>query len=804
MSKMASPVEFNTFVAGLVTEASYLNFPDNASVDEVNFVLNRDGTRQRRLGIDYEGGYEIKTAISSESSKIVSSSILWKNAGGIEGASILVVQIGNNLNFFSTTSESISPNRIYSYELTTSSTVNNIKAASFAVVDGILVVAYGEDNLLYFNYDGTDVTSSSFRIKCRDTFGLEDYVYNEDGDLINLREGANLDYRPIVKNNTLQHQYNCLNQGWASKRLGYSHTYNVPYSYFIYMSRSIKGVSKFYANVPSNAETPITSIYQNVASSYDPVVERFNAKSAVNVHPTNTEAPRGFFIIDLLSRGFYRSIELYKEVNSESEIPTAYEYEALVYGENSIASFNLDKTEGGASCVCDYAGRFWYAGFSSEVTDPDEHSPRLGSYIFFSKLIESTADLGVCYQIGDPTSKDNSDILSTDGGYIKLDSAYNIVKLINLRDSLAVFSENGVWIISGTSNGGFSATGYSVSKISEKGCISGTSVVLVEGSVLYWGLDGIYSLAPNDLGDYSCTNITRNNIQSLYTSIDSLSKESCSGIYDSYDRKVRWLYNTDYDSTDVVSELILNVDTGAFYKNSINSITADKLPLLKCPVETLPYTLQNIQNVITANDIEVTANGDTVYIPSTVKISGARSVKYVTITSIGTASSGNLSYNFTLSSYNNNSFVDWESYDTVGVDASAYLVTGWVSGGDLQRKKNVPYLTMHFKRTEDGFEDIAGDIIPTNESSCLIQAQWSWADSAASGKWGKTFQGYRYRRVYMPSGVSDDYDIGMPVITTRNKLRGSGEVISLKMSTEAGKDCNILGWSMVLEGNSNV
>ena len=48
--------EFNTFVGGLVTEASPLTFPENASIDEANFELDRNGSRSRRLGMDYEEG----------------------------------------------------------------------------------------------------------------------------------------------------------------------------------------------------------------------------------------------------------------------------------------------------------------------------------------------------------------------------------------------------------------------------------------------------------------------------------------------------------------------------------------------------------------------------------------------------------------------------------------------------------------------------------------------------------------------------------------------------------------------------
>ena len=44
----------NTFIKGLITEAGELTFPADASVDELNCLLERDGSRKRREGIDFE------------------------------------------------------------------------------------------------------------------------------------------------------------------------------------------------------------------------------------------------------------------------------------------------------------------------------------------------------------------------------------------------------------------------------------------------------------------------------------------------------------------------------------------------------------------------------------------------------------------------------------------------------------------------------------------------------------------------------------------------------------------------------
>lgn len=46
---------FNTFVGGLNTEASELNFPENTSLYDKNFLLRTDGGRDRRKGMGVMG-----------------------------------------------------------------------------------------------------------------------------------------------------------------------------------------------------------------------------------------------------------------------------------------------------------------------------------------------------------------------------------------------------------------------------------------------------------------------------------------------------------------------------------------------------------------------------------------------------------------------------------------------------------------------------------------------------------------------------------------------------------------------------
>lgn len=52
MARQKFEKTFNTFTKGLMTEASELNFPEDFSLYEKNFVLKTDGGRDRRLGME--------------------------------------------------------------------------------------------------------------------------------------------------------------------------------------------------------------------------------------------------------------------------------------------------------------------------------------------------------------------------------------------------------------------------------------------------------------------------------------------------------------------------------------------------------------------------------------------------------------------------------------------------------------------------------------------------------------------------------------------------------------------------------
>lgn len=674
---------------------------------------------------------------------------------------------GNEIKVFNAGSYPLSGNLIYTYKFTSA---DPTKLLSFASVDGNLVVASGTDLIYVFKYTSGVVTMSSSRLLIRDLFGVEDIVAGAD-----LREGSNVTTRPSAQTGT--HIYNLRNQTWAQPRK-------------IAGPEDVRDlIQNFFANTsrfPSNSDVTTYSIYPDANDADDRLTDRFNWKDVAQNPIGTTPAPRGYFIIDALNRGNSRLEQINKLYSDHTQLQ--YKPTALP----------LDRTPNGASCLVEYGGRIFYGGFSGEVQSGDKHSPNLSSYILFSQLVEDLTDITSCYQEGDPTSKEQPDLVDTDGGFIRIDGAYGIMKMINLGQALVVIASNGVWKVQGGSDYGFSATNYSVGKISNYGCSSPSSIVQIDNSLMFWSEDGIYTVAQNQFGDYVAENISQKTIQTFYESIDALDRREAKAVFDSYERKVYWVYGNRIGSGSSVMKLVFDLTLGAFYKFRVRSLEPMTYPKLVSGFNVPPYRLSSVFESVTVNGDQVTADGEVVTTTAVVQQSQSNETYYLILTGV----SPTITYTFGL--YRNTSFKDWETVDGLGVDARAYMLTGWMNNADNQRKKQVPYVSFHFNKTEDGFEDVDGDWVPRNQSGCLVSSQWDWANSPVSGKWSNKFQVYRFRRHFFPTSVNDPFDNGFATVTTRNKLRGSGKSLSLMIETEENKDCHILGWSMVLESNTYV
>lgn len=747
MAKASANVVYNNFTGGLITEASPLNFPANAAQTIDNIVLSRDGRIKRRLGLDYETGYAVtdtsKTATTFDDHAL--STFRWDNVGNDASISIGVIQIGNQLWFvdlFDTSPSAtlLNSGAAFSLDATTVGTnISGNEIISFSPALGVLILVSKEMESPY--YLTYDSTADSFTATKVDI---------KVRDIWGVDDSLDVTDRPSVLSD--EHNYNLLNQGWTASSISAILADTSPAVY------------------PSNADVVSLAKDGSGVIDADVLFKQFIG---------NTPAPKGKYVIDAFSRGAGRG------------------------SQSGVASLTADSEQGKLHVTAFYAGRIFYSGVNSNITASDSKSPEYSGYLFFSQNLGGKDNLGECYQVADPTSEHDSQLVSTDGGTIVIPEANNILRMDALESSLVVFAENGVWEVLG-SEAGFAADDFQVSRVSNIGVVSGESVVNAEGSIFYWSKGGIYTLVSNEItGRLKAQNITETTIQTHYLDIPSVGKANATGFYDVASRQVRWLYNDSSSYTGVKlkhkynRELILDLTLNAISTVTIGELSTNS-PFVAGYLSTPNFlTVVDTQSVV-VNAEQVQVNAEDVVITSQVRGRGTSSRKYLTIVPSATT------YSFTLSNFNNTDFLDWEQADSTGVDAPAAVETGDTVFEDLMRSKQVTYFVAHFDRTENSFVDVAGNIEFDNPSGCLVQSRWAFADSGNSGKYGKQFQAYRFNRAFIAGGVGDTFDYGQAVITTKSKLRGRGKALRFRLDSEAGKDLQLIGWAINVTGNTTV
>jgi hypothetical protein len=202
----------NNFSRGLFTQATGLNFPENACTDTDNCVFNF-GVTNRRLGFDFENGNDTYT-IDLEGKAIVG--YLWKNVAG-EGDKVFVVeQIGEQLHFYDVSSDSSLSGSKHSdvIELIDFMPVGVTQTAQlecqFSSGNGLLFVTCERLDSFYVEWDlDTDtISATQIDLEVRDFEGdtADPYTVGE---------------RPTATVPTLNaaHFYNLKNQGWTDANL---------------------------------------------------------------------------------------------------------------------------------------------------------------------------------------------------------------------------------------------------------------------------------------------------------------------------------------------------------------------------------------------------------------------------------------------------------------------------------------------------------------------------------------------------------------------------------------------------------
>lgn len=626
MSRGVGFVVDNNFSKGLVTEFSGLNFPENACTESLNCIFDKNGAVFRRAGFNLETNY-IKTTAPTD---LVDSSLYqtyyWKNAANSGVDSFVVLQIGNKLNFFRPDTTNNT--------VSTGLQVFSVDLATYAIAGAPSLYtaqcSFTEGNgYLFVAHPYCD----TFAVKYdsgTNTFTVVTFnIKIRDFKGVPDSLAVTETTRPLTIDNF--HRYNLYNQGWDSTLVT---------TWFTAL-----------ANYPSNSD--IWWFYKDASDVFTPST----AKAVTNKNETtSTVAPKGSIILNVF--------------NQDRNTATG------LTGLTAVTSSYFRP-----STVAFYAGRVFYSGVSYSG---------YANEIYFSQIIQGEGEFGKCYQANDPSSENQADLLSADGGVIKIIEAGNILYMLPVRTALMVFATNGVWTISGSTGVGFSANDYTVDKISEIGCISQSSFVSAAGIPFWWNEDGIYTVQAEQ-GGASVTAVTQDTIKSFYQAIPFASKKKAVGAFSLNNREVIWIY---YD-TDTTKTKFLNL---------------------------------RLQNLAFAPwQVQVTAGS----IKSVFAIEGSQSsnAPYQLNSSFKYLVAYNSTDQYTFGQFDSTTYTDWAAETPYSYPS--YFVSGYRVRGDAIRRFQSDYIQVFYDMSKE----------PTGKA--YITGLWDYATSTASGRFTNQQTVYR-------------------------------------------------------------
>lgn len=760
----------NNFTAGLKTEFTGLNFPENAATDTDNCVYDLPGDVTRRLGFDYEANFQLNTI--NRTGKALST-YRWRNVNGDGSTELLVSQVGGTLYFYTSSAATIndplsqqklgSTVDITSFLVLGSSFDPTIMECEYSDGNGYLFVYNPYCEPFYVQYNAGTLTASQIQVQIRDFAGLP-----EGADVTAIRPATLTD----------QHQYNLVNQGWTSAAawtatsgspafvptLG-PHTIVVQSGITLTIGQAVniygyhngQQYLLMTGNVTAYSGTSMTINITAVVGPHDPTVTN------ILIVPTNT----GYISSWFTDLGTYPSNSdvwwRFKDQDDVFDPATTIDNVTLntgnaPKGHYTLAAFNMQRdAASGITSVPDvitnlrprtgtwFQGRVWYTGVDASVPI----NGIAGSYswaenIYFSQIVSDFTTFGLCYQTNDPTSEDLFDLLPTDGGVISIQGCGKIYKLFPIQNGMLVFAANGIWFITGSQGIGFAANDYTITKISQVQSISSTSFVNVQGLPYFWNEEGIYTITPAQQGlGLTVEPLTVSTILTFYNDIPVISKQYVRGDYDPINYIVTFLYR-DTQETGITNRyefnrcLNFNVYNKAFY----------------------PYTLTGTPHV---NGINYVSYPGAATAPDP-------GFKYLT----SIPASG--SYNFTFSEERDEDYVDFESSGT-GTNYISFFVTGYRLAGQAQRKFQDGYVYMYSRNDTD--------------TAYRIQSRWDFANSGDSGRWSSL-------------QLIQNHKPNFGMIFRRHRLRGQGYVGQIYVQSVDGEPFDIMGWSVWETQNSGV
>jgi len=671
---------------GFVTEFTPVAFPQEAAIDIDNCVVDPDGSIRRRPGIDLEQQFKLNSInggviSAAELETIGLSNHLWEFVGNSGTLNIVVFQVGVVLQFFAQIG-AVSANLLGSVDLSPFAVdAAQVQTSQVEVASGLgdLLVVGKFLNPVLIVFDGVATfTATQIDIQIRDFKGIDDELA--------------VDERPstLARN----HYYNLRNQGWSDTNIkkfgqvaqsvdlcneansGTEPLFSGEPSGFGINSQIFRD---FAANAlaaaggflwPSNSDIMTVGI---VTDSSGNLV--FDGSFIRNDFLGNTPAPKGHFILDVFNQDLAAALDC--PGTGSRTYPTR------------------------PGAVAFHQGRAFYSAPTA--------TQRISGVLFSQQLITKDR-IGKCFQEADPTASEINDLIATDGGFLPMPGIGEIYTLREMANGVVAIASNGVWYITGASEGsGITATNIRVSRISKVGALSASSVVEAEGNIFYMGIDGIITISTGDLGDLTVNNITQNVIQTFYINISAESRRDAAGVYIPEQRKIFWAYRDALAAATPTTRsfnkfLVLDFDVGGFYKYSIGTSAQTTFPEIVGLSFVKPLVENTTTVPLTQIDGEAIFNnaGDPIEVEVTQDEGQITQLKCAVL-AFSNVDSG---FKTSFATFISRSFTDWRtvSTDGTGIAMSSFIEFAEFNMNALHTKGKPTYVHSYYSRTSKNLE----------------------------------------------------------------------------------------------------
>lgn len=785
MAVAAQSKNYFDYKAGIITEASPLNFPEGASLDEQNFIIRRDGTRERRRPLNIEVGVPRAAQEVGEvggPQHDWGQSYYWTNAGGSGEDYYVYVNIDTiKLMRAYPATGARSPDKVLPLSvlsgLPSIASVDN--EVSITALSGVLYIAGASLNLNVVTWVATDEFEISFLVPVeRDLQGVED--------------GLQLTDRPPTLET--HHWYNLINQGWLQKDVDapkvalYNAFYtasgdteypsnadNPTHGWFTHASAGTRTWDKSQLDsytgttgaapkghtlrevldtreaplfIDDNQQVAVSGTFSEIDAGAGTGTQlrlsidmgapvgtvgvgtlviidnwRYERVSSLG---TNFGYIKGKFLVDVADtiNGVY---EVIVDVPSYNLADSVFSTDIVGrLGESSLTGGRIEPEAQGFAVCASFNGRLFMA---------HNHSTRLQERVYFSKIVAIPEDANKFYQEADPTSDAISDLVDTDGGYIRIAGMGTVLELVPYLESVIVIATNGVWEIGPGEKGFFSPVSYTVRQVTLEGGVGRHSSAVTPQGLFYWSASGINVLTEHQVtGKLVAQSVSLTTVQTLFTAISSTALSHVRGVFDIAENRLLWFYPEEGQGPlpgHRPKVLALDLTLGAFYRWQFN-------PTVGPNFFQVLYPLYQIQEADASKRLRVLVIDED---------ANELHLAYFADTSGGATPYSDFGFN----------------------EQPTYLITGHEIAEDARKPRTTRYVHVYMEQLDD--------------SSCFVRGRWDFRTSGDSGKFSSSQQAYRPRAT---SALS----------IAKLALRGSGRALNLRFDAEENKRCNLQGWTV--------